>query len=380
MTTTQEPNLLRKRFILENVQPIETLLSPKPDGKTRELVKKNFKREETDKGKLVGNTSNDANVLLPLQFPIFREFWRRGMNNNWLPSRIPMLQDIQVWRQTEGDENALTDAERHVVMTNMSFFSPSESLIGNNVSLGLMKYINDPGARQALWRLGFEESIHNETFMYIVESLGLSEKEVYGQYQTNPVIQAKCQFMQEATEQLANGEIDVETTEGRRTFMEALLAQMIMEGILFYSGFAMILHLNKKLEGISKQYAYIMRDETVHIEIIRTIFTILKDQEWPEIWTEDFKKLCYDKVDEAVKLEIAYAEFCLPTGILGLKSPMFVDYVQFMADRRLEFMGLEKRYNSTNPFPNLSELVDLEEEANFFETSVTEYSNEALDF
>jgi ribonucleoside-diphosphate reductase beta chain len=304
------------------------------------------------------------------------------MDNNWLPTTVPMLKDKQTWQRSPDDPEGLTLDERHVVLTNLSFFSPSESLIGNHIGLALMKYINDPGARQALWRLGFEESIHNETFMYIVESLGLNEKEIYSAYHTVPVIQAKTSFMQEATESLANERIDTNTIEGKRTFIEALLAQMIMEGILFYSGFVMILNLHKqnKMTGIGKQYAYIMRDESVHIEIVRTIFNILTKEEWPEVWTEDLQNLCYQKIKEAVELEIAYARYCLPNGIMGLKADMFVDYVQYLADRRLEFIGLKKIYNSTNPFPWLEEVVDLKEQANFFEGRVTEYQSRPLEF
>jgi ribonucleoside-diphosphate reductase beta chain len=376
----------RTRFLQEfqespEPQEKEQVIQNKSPEKAKKQEKTYAKKQE-EIGKLVGNTSTDCNALLPLRFPIFREYWRTGMNNNWLPGTIPMSEDITTWKKPEGTEGALTEEERHMVLTNLSFFSPSESLIGNNVSLALMKYVNDPAARQALWRLGFEESIHNETFMYIIESLGLDESQIYSGYQTTKVIQQKCGFLQEATSALTEEKIDIDSREGRKDLLKALIAQMIMEGILFYSGFVMILNLYRlgKMKGIGEQYKYILRDESLHLEVIRTIFNQLVQNEWKKDWDEEVKSFCVQKVKEAVELEIKYAEFCLPKGVLGLRSEMFIDYVQYLADRRLEFIGLEKIYGSTNPFPWLSEMVDLTTETNFFEGRVTEYSASGLEW
>lgn len=382
--TLSFPTSDRSRFLLEPTQNVEeapTQTNPQT-AKPAKKQEKTYAKKEEEIGKLVGNTATDCNALLPLRFPIFREHWRTGMNNNWLPGTITMGEDIATWRKPEGAEGALTAEERHMVLTNLSFFSPSESLIGNNVALALMKYVNDPAARQALWRLGFEESIHNETFMYIIESLGLDESQIYSAYQTNPVIEEKCHFLQEATSALAEERIDTSTKEGRKTFLKALIAQMIMEGILFYSGFVMILNLYRlgKMKGIGEQYKYILRDESLHLEIIRTIFNQLVQNEWADDWDQEVKTFCIEKVKEAVELEIKYAEFCLPKGVLGLRSEMFIDYVQYLADRRLEFIGLEKLYGATNPFPWLSEMVDLTTETNFFEGRVTEYSASGLEW
>lgn len=380
--TLDFPTSDRNRFLLE-CKPKETPSKQSPTAaKPSKKQEKTYAKKEEEIGKLVGNTATDCNALLPLRFPIFREHWRTGMNNNWLPGTIPMGEDITTWRKPEGAEGALTAEERHMVLTNLSFFSPSESLIGNNVALALMKYVNDPAARQALWRLGFEESIHNETFMYIIESLGLDESQIYSAYQTNSVIEEKCHFLQEATTALAEERIDTSTKEGRKTFLKALIAQMIMEGILFYSGFVMILNLYRlgKMKGIGEQYKYILRDESLHLEIIRTIFNQLVQNEWADDWDEEVKTFCVEKVKEAVELEVKYAEFCLPKGVLGLRSEMFLDYVQYLADRRLEFIGLEKIYGATNPFPWLSEMVDLTTETNFFEGRVTEYSASGLEW
>jgi len=354
-------------------QPSETEIQAKGPEEPR---RRQF-RSKTDDGspKLISNVAFDSNALLPLNFPIYREFWRTGMNNNWIPTDVPMTDDIATWRKTKGTPGALTEEERRMVMINFQFFSPAESLIGNNVILALYNYITDPAARQALGRIFTEEGIHNETFMYIVESLRLNEKEVYSAYKNEPVIMEMCAFMQDATAQLVEQKIDTNTLEGKRTFMDALLAQMIMEGILFYSGFVMILSLKRRnlLPGVGTQYAYIMRDESLHIEIIRTIFNHLKDKEWPEVWDDAFKTRVVEKIKEAIALSVNYANFCLPNGIMGLKANTFNQYVQYLGDRRLEFMGMPKLFNASNPFPWLSEMIDLPKEVNFFEGTVTDY-------
>lgn len=362
---------------LSEVLKKEQIAIPEPEKKGPE---NSYAKKEEEIGNLIGNTPTDCNALLPLRFPIFREHWRTGMNNNWLPGTIPMSDDITTWKKPAGMEGALTPEERHVVLTNLSFFSPSESLIGNNVALALMKHVNDPAARQALWRLGFEESIHNETFMYIVESLGIDESQIYSNYKTVPVIRNKCEFLQSATTALTEGKIDTTTREGRKTLLRALIAQMIMEGILFYSGFVMVLNLYRlgKMKGMGEQYKYILRDESLHLEIIRTIFNHLIQNEWKEDWDEEMQAFCTEKIQEAVNLEIEYAKYCLPVGVLGLRAEMFIDYVQYLADRRLEFIGLKKVYEASNPFPWLSEMVDLTTETNFFEGRVTEYSASGL--
>lgn len=362
-----------KEVSSEELNAVDQVLTQKP--------KRPVVRTLEDRKRLVGNTAIDVNALLPLANPHFRDFWRKGMDNHWAPHDIPMLKDAETWNKAPGTPGALTEAERQVVLINLGFFSPSESLIGNNVALALYRYINDPAARQALGRLFFEESIHNETFMYIVESLGLNETEIYSMYHTNPVVAEKCTFMQEATAALVEERIDTNTLEGKRTLMEALLAQMIMEGILFYSGFVMNLSLYRRnlMMGIGKQYAYIMRDESVHIDIIRTIFNQLKDREWPEVWTEEFKEFVVQRIDEAIDIETRYAHMCLPKGIIGLKPEQFGEYVKYLADRRLQFIGMEKRYHASNPFLWLSEVTDLTQESNFFEAKVTEY-RQGLDF
>ena len=177
------------------------------------------------------------------------------------------------------------------------------------------------------------------------------------------------------TEDLMKPEFTTETFEGKQKFLENLVGfYVIMEGIFFYSGFVMILsfHRQNKMTGIGEQFQYIMRDETVHLNFGIDLINTLKEEN-PEIWTTGFQERLISKVREAVELEITYATDCLPQGILGLNAGLFREYVQHVADRRLERIGLPVQFNSRNPFPWMSETIDLGKEKNFFETRVTEY-------
>lgn len=384
-TATTTPPKNRLRFVAIETKP-ETpapIAAPeKIDVVAKRVIPIRQGRTTANDKLLVGATKTDVNALLPLRFPHFRDLWEIGMKNNWTPKEVQMTLDIQMWNRPAGAAGSLTEDERRMVKINMGFFATAESLIGNNVALGLLRYINNPEARQALWRLGFEESIHNETFMYIVESLGLNEAEIYNMYHELPSVQLKDQFLQDATAALADQTIDTDTAHGKKAIFEALIAQMIMEGVLFYSGFVMILNLkrNNKMNGIGDQYRYIMRDETVHMMTIREIFNHLKNVEWAEFWTPELEAFCIAKFKEAVELETAYAQDCLPRGVLGLRAEMFIDYVQYLVDRRLELIGIPKVYGSVNPFPWLSEMVDLKEDTNFFEGKVTNYQSGGLSF
>jgi ribonucleoside-diphosphate reductase beta chain len=148
-----------------------------------------------------------------------------------------------------------------------------------------------------------------------------------------------------------------------------------MEGIFFYSGFAMILSLHRqnKMTGIGEQFQYILRDETIHLNFGIDLINTIKEEN-PDVWTEEFKNYIIKLIAEAVRLEIHYATDCLPKGILGLTAPMFEDYTKYIANRRLERIGLPQQYpGAKNPFPWMSETIDLQKEKNFFETRVTEY-------
>jgi len=329
-------------------------------------------RIKVSEKKLINCTQVDVNQLMPLKYHWAWEHYLNGCANHWMPTEVPMGSDIEMWKS-----DALSDDERLAIMRNLGFFSTAESLVGNNIVLAIFKHVTNPEARQYLLRQGFEEAIHTHTFHYIVESLALDPGEIFNMYNEIPSIQDKDRFEMKLTADIMKEDFTTDTKEGAQKFLENLIGYyIIMEGIFFYSGFAMILsmHRQNKMTGIGEQFQYILRDETIHLNFGIDLINGIKEEN-PDLWTPEFQKHITDLIDEAVELEKRYAKDCLPNGILGLTAPMFEDYVGYVADRRLERIGLPARYNKKTPFPWMSEVIDLGKEKNFFETRVTEYQS-----
>ena len=281
-----------------------------------------------------------------------------------------MTKDIEIWRSQE----KLTPDERLVIMRNLGFFATAESLVGNNLVLAIFKHVTNAECRQYLLRQAFEEAIHTHTFLYVVESLGLSEGEVFNMYHEIPAIAKKDKLETDLTTEIMGENFSTEGFAGAQAFLKNLIGYyIIMEGIFFYSGFVMVLSFHRRnlMTGIGEQFQYILRDETIHLNFGIDLINGIKHEN-PEVWTGEFQQQMIARIRESVELEIAYAQDCLPRGILGLNAGMFRDYVQHIADRRLERIGLPVQYGSKNPFPWMSETMDLSKEKNFFETRVTE--------
>ncbi|GAB5411325.1 MAG: ribonucleotide-diphosphate reductase subunit beta [Chlamydiales bacterium] len=332
------------------------------------------KRVHANEKKLINCTKVDVNQLMPLKYGWAWEHYLNGCANHWMPTEVPMAKDIELWKSDD-----LTEAERRLIMRNLGFFSTAESLVGNNIVLGIYKHLTNPEARQYLLRQGFEEAIHTHTFHYIVESLNLDQGEIFNMYNEIPSIAAKDKFEMRLTEDMLKEDFNTETNEGAQKFLENLIGYyIIMEGLFFYSGFAMILSLHRqnKMTGIGEQFQYILRDETIHLNFGIDLINGIKEEN-PQLWTPEFQTHIINLIKEAVELEYQYAVDCLPKGILGLTAPMFREYVQHIADRRLERIGLKAVYGSGNPFPWMSETIDLGKEKNFFETRVNEYQSSA---
>lgn len=330
------------------------------------------KRIDPQQKRLLNCSQIDVNQLMPLKYHWAWEHYLNGCNNHWMPTEVPMQKDIELWKS-----NNLSDKERLLIMRTLGFFSTGESLVGNNIVLGIFKQITNAEARQYLLRQAFEEALHTHAFHYIVESLSLDSREVFNMYHEIDSIQEKDLFEMKLTEDLLEEGFKTDTLENMHRFVKNLIGfYVIMEGIFFYSGFAMILSLHRqnKMTGIGEQFQYIMRDETVHLNFGIDLINTIKEEN-PMIWTYEFQISIQEMIDEAVRLEIAYAKDCLPEGILGLNADLFDDYVKFIADRRLERIGLKAAYGKRNPFPWMSETIDLSKEKNFFETRVTEYQN-----
>ena len=320
---------------------------------------------------IINSQKTDPNKILPMKYHWAREHYKNGINNNWTPEEVSMQKDVEQWKSA----HELSPTERRLILWNLGFFSTAESLTANNIVLAVYNHVTNPESRQYLLRQAFEEAIHTDTFIYCCDTLGLDPDEIYNMYNEIPSIKEKDDFVVEITKSVFEPDFNTEGTDNIQLFVRDLIGfYVIMEGIFFYAGFAMMLALKRrnKMIGIGEQFEYIMRDESLHLafgcDLINTIKT-----EFPEIWTPTFQREIEVLVDKAVALEQQYAYDACPEGLLGINADQFAQYVEYIADRRLERLGLPKRYHRENPFPWMSQATDLAKEKNFFETRVTEY-------
>ncbi len=324
----------------------------------------------SDKRMINGQT--DVNQLVPFKYHWAWDKYLAGCANHWMPQEVSMSRDIAQWK----DSTALTDDERLIVKRNLGFFTTADSLAANNIVLGTYRHITAPECRQYLLRQGFEEAIHTHAYQYIVESLGLDESEVFNAYQEVASIKAKDDFLIPFINILTDPEFKTGTPETDQQLLRSLIVfACIMEGLFFYVGFVQILALGRqnKMQGAAEQYQYILRDESMHcnfgIDVINTI-----KLENPHLWTAAFREEIKTLMQRGVELEYQYAEATMPRGVLGLNANMFKEYLRFIANRRCTQIGLDVMYpGATNPFPWMSEMMDLKKEKNFFETRVSEY-------
>ena len=322
--------------------------------------------------KRVINAKTDVNQLVPFKYKWAWDKYLAGCANHWMPQEVNMNRDIATWKNPQG----LTDDERLLIKRNLGFFVTADSLAANNIVLGTYRHITAPECRQYLLRQAFEEAIHTHAYQYIAESLGLDEAEIFNAYNEVKCIRDKDRFLIPFIDTLSDPTFKTGTFENDQKLLKSLIVfSCIMEGLFFYVGFVQILALGRqnKMTGAAEQYQYILRDESMHcnfgIDLVNTI-----KLENPQLWTNEFKKEIEGLFRQGVELEYAYAEDTMPRGVLGLNAPMFKEYLRFVANRRAQQVGLDVLYpGATNPFPWMSELIDLKKEKNFFETRVTEY-------
>ncbi|AWB27969.1 ribonucleotide-diphosphate reductase subunit beta [Halococcoides cellulosivorans] len=316
------------------------------------------------------DAEHDPNKILPIEYDWAREYYTDGVDNNWVPSEIPMQDDVSQW---DGDE--LTDGERRLIEYTLGFFSTAESLTANNIVLALYEYVTAPECRQYLLRQAYEEAIHTDTFIYCCDTLGFDPDHLYGMYDRVPSIEEKDQFVVDLTQSIDHDGFSIDDASDVRALLRDLVGfYVVMEGIFFYAGFAMILNLKRRnrMPGLGQQFEYIMRDESLHVGFGVDLIDAIR-REHPEAWTEAFGEEVLELVREAVDLEAIYAREACPPDVPGMDADSFVEYVEYVADRRLGQLDLPEQYGTQNPFPWMSEQADLNKEKNFFETQVTEY-------
>ena len=318
------------------------------------------------------NCRADLNQLVPFKYDWAWQKYLDGCANHWMPQEINMTADVATWKSKEG----LTDDERRIVMRSLGYFSTADSLVANNLVLGIYRLVTNPECRQYLLRQAFEEAIHTHAYQYCIESLGMDEGEVFNMYREVPSVAKKAAWSISHTHELSDPNFSTGTIEADQQLLRNLIGFYgVTEGIFFYCGFTQILSMGRrnKMTGVAEQFQYILRDESMHLNFGIDVINQIK-LENPHLWTEEFKEEVTQMILEGTALEIEYARDTMPRGVLGMNAAMMEDYLHFIANRRLTQLGLTEQFpGATNPFPWMSEIMDLRKEKNFFETRVIEY-------
>ncbi|GAB2792806.1 ribonucleotide-diphosphate reductase subunit beta [Halomonas shantousis] len=328
-------------------------------------------RIEVDDKRMI-NARADLNQLVPFKYEWAWQKYLDGSANHWMPQEVNMNADIALWKSQDG----LTPDERKIVERSLGYFSTADSLVANNLVLAVYRLITNPECRQYLLRQAFEEAIHTHAYQYCVESLGMDEGEVFNMYREVPSVAAKSAWSLKHTQSLSRSDFHTGTPETDQELLRNLVAfYCVTEGIFFYCGFSQILSMGRrnKMTGVAEQFQYILRDESMHLNFGIDMINQIKIEN-PHLWTPEFQDEVTQMILQGTQLEIDYARDTMPRGVLGMNAAIMEEYLHFICNRRLAQIGLKEQFpGATNPFPWMSEIIDLRKEKNFFETRVTEY-------
>lgn len=309
-------------------------------------------------------------TLRPMKYPIFYEMYKNGIKNTWTVEEIDFARDINDLR------SKMTPAERHLINRLVAFFATGDSIVGNNLVLNLYKHINSPEARLYLSRQLFEEALHVQFYLTLLDSYipDVNERsKAFAAIDNIPSIQRKAQFCFKwmgSIEKLDR----IETLEDRRKFLMNLVCfATCIEGLFFYGAFAYVYFLRSKglLDGLASGTNWVFRDESAHMNFAFEVIEIAR-QEDPNIFTPQMNDMITQMISEAVECEMAFADDVLDLGIAGMSKKDMRQYLQYIADQRLEALHIPAKYNSKNPFAFM-ELQDVQELTNFFERKVAAY-------
>jgi len=309
--------------------------------------------------------------LLPLKYQWAYDLYRTMKANHWEPEDVPMGKDIEQWRDT----TLVSEVERWIIRMGIGYFSAAEGIVGDNIQHVVRELVTAPELKLVLGRHAHEENIHADSLLYMISSLGINPHECEAMFEDIPTIVKKNEFVVNNSRNLRR-DVDLTTLENKQALAKNIfLFGQCMEGTQFYGLFGMILSLYRqnKFPGIGQMFRYTLRDESNHIEVFRNLFMDLVEEN-REIWTTDFKEELRATMAEGVQLEKEFIRDCLPVNAVGLAIDEFLTYIDYIADRRLEGVGLAPlNPGAKNPLPWLAEMMDIKKEQNFFEGRVTEY-------
>lgn len=309
-------------------------------------------------------------TLRPMKYPIFYEMYRNAIKNTWTVEEVDFSSDV-IDLKTK-----LSPAETHLIRRLVAFFATGDSIVSNNLILNLYKHINSPEARLYMSRQLFEEALHVQFYLTLLDTYIPDHQEraaAFSAINNIPSIKQKADFSFKWMDSI--WKLDrLESAEDRRRFLLNLICYATcVEGLFFFAAFAYVYYLRSKglLNGLATGTNWVFRDESAHIDYAFKVIEIVKDEE-PSLWTPNLEQQVIGMLDEAIDCEMGFAYDLLQEGIAGLSSRDMRTYLQYIADRRFESLGIPARYGSKNPF-DFMELQDAQELANFFERRVSAY-------
>jgi ribonucleoside-diphosphate reductase beta chain len=312
-----------------------------------------------------------ALTLRPMKYPQFYNHFIHAQENNWSVQEISFGTDVADLR------DRLTVAEKHVVSRLVAFFATGDSIVGNNLVLNLYKHVNSPEARLYYSRQIFEEALHVQFYLTLLDNYvpDMAERQAaFDAINSIPSIKEKADFCFRWMNQVEQLE-ELRTAEQKRQFLMNLITfAAAVEGLFFFAAFAYVYYLRNKglLHGLAAGTNWVFRDESMHMNVAFEIVDTIRHEE-PDLWDAKMEEDVKNMLDEAIRCEMQFADDMLNLGVVGLSKTDMLEYLKFTADTRLNRLGIASVYNAKNPF-SFMELQDMQSLTNFFERTVSEYA------
>lgn len=309
-------------------------------------------------------------TLRPMKYPLFYEMYKNGIKNTWTVDEIDWSTDLVDLNQK------MSESEKHLINRLVAFFATGDSIVGNNLVLNLYKHINSPEARLYLSRQLFEEALHVQFYLTLLDTYIPHPDErakAFAAVENIASIKKKADFCFKWMDSI-NELNTIETKEDRRKFLMNLICfATCIEGLFFFAAFAYVYFLRSKglLAGLASGTNWVFRDESMHISFALEVIKVARSEE-PDLFNEQLNELVVQMIEDAIDCEMTFAEDILQHGVAGLSMKDMRQYLEYVADQRLESLHIAPRYNVKNPF-DFMELQDVQELANFFERRVSAY-------
>lgn len=311
-------------------------------------------------------------TLRPMKYPIFYEMYKNGIKNTWTVEEVDFSTDL-IDLHTK-----LTPAEKHLISRLVAFFATGDSIVGNNLVLNLYKHVNSPEGRLYLSRQLYEEALHVQFYLTLLDTYIPDPEErarAFSAIDNIPSVKQKAQFCFKWIDSI-NDIGEMRTIEDRRKFlMNMICFATCIEGLFFFAAFAYVYFLRSKglLAGLATGTNWVFRDESMHMAFALEVVNTARKEE-PGLFNEQMNEMIVQMIEDAIECEMAFAKDILEFGVAGLSVKDMRQYLEFVADQRLESLHIAPRYNTKNPFPFM-ELQDMQELANFFERRVSAYQH-----